>query len=111
METYEDRLKKFIEINKEKLDKLKNIESKMKKIDPVRKQLKEDMEASLEELNLKGYSDDDVTISRKNGSNRWDFKKELTKEEKDEIRDDLIGEYPDYFEYRKTADSWQWRFS
>ena len=111
MDAYEDRQAKFLEENKEKLEKLKKIESKMKKIDPIREELKSSIQQSLEEYNLQGFSDDQVTISRRNGNLRWDFKKDLTKEQKDEIRTDLIDEYPDYFEYRKTSDSWSWRFT
>lgn len=40
MNSYEDRQAKFLEDNKEKLEKLKKIESKMKKIDPIREELK-----------------------------------------------------------------------
>lgn len=111
MNSYEDRQAKFLEDNKEKLEKLKKIESKMKKIDPIREELKSSIQQSLEEYNLQGFSDNEVTISRRTGNLRWDFKKDLTKEKKDEVRDDLIDQYPDYFEYRKTADSWAWRFT
>ena len=111
MDSYEERLEKFIEENKEKLDKLKKIESKMKKVEEMRKELKTSIQDSLSEHNLQGYSDQQVTISKRSGSTRWGFVKTLTKEEKDEIQSDLCDQHPDWFEYSRIADSWAWRFS
>ena len=109
VDSYEDRMARFIESNKKDIEIAAKLMTDLKELQDTVNRLKDKIQKDLEENNLQGYSSETVTIYKKSGSDRWKFSDKVDKEKIDDIKERLVS--AGIAEYSRTADSWNWKIS